>query len=168
MLVKIIKNGTESEWFELTKQQHRVLLKDMPDAAIVHIEDFYPDSPDRGTLVWLEFSVFNTLARDFILDDNRQTKRADRHHDKRPLEEINPRENQKMLVSVEDEYLHREQLDELIDAKQRLTEVQRRRLELYIEDGLSMREIATREGVHNTTIEESVRSALRKIKSFLN
>lgn len=167
MLVKIIKNGTESEWFELTKQQHRAMLEDMPDVAIAHIEDFYPDSPDRGTLVRLEFSVFNTLARDFTLDNNRQAKQADRYLDKRPLEEIDSKENQKMLVSAEDEYFHQEQLDKLTDAKQKLTETQRRRLELYIEDGLSMREIAKKEGVHYTAVEDSIRAAFKKIKKFL-
>ena len=167
MLVKIIKNGVESEWFELTKQCHHELLKEKPDAVIIRIEDFYPDSPDKGTLVWLEFSVFNALARDFILDENRQAKRAVRHHDKRPLEEISLGENQEMLASVEDEYLRREQTDKLSDAKQKLTEVQRRRLELYIEDGLSMRNIAQKEGVHYTAIEDSIRAAFKKIKKFL-
>ena len=167
MLVKIIKNGVESEWFELTKQYHHTLLEEKPDAAMIRIEDFYPDSPDKGTLVWLEFSVFNTLARDFILDENRQAKRAGRHQDKRPLEEIGLRENQKMLASVEDEYFHQEQTDKLTDAKQKLTEVQRRRLELYIEDGLSMRKIAQKEGVHYTAVEDSIRAAFKKIKKFL-
>lgn len=58
ILVKIIRNGVESEWFELTKQQHRALLLDKPKEAIVYIEDFYPESPDVGTLVRLGFEGF--------------------------------------------------------------------------------------------------------------
>lgn len=42
MLVKIIKNGSESEWFPLTKRRHRALLLDKPDIVLVHIDSLYP------------------------------------------------------------------------------------------------------------------------------
>ena len=38
MLIKIVQNGIESEWFQLTKKAHRELIKTKPEAAIVHIE----------------------------------------------------------------------------------------------------------------------------------
>lgn len=37
MLIKIAKNGIESEWFQLTKKRHRTLLLEKPDAVFVHI-----------------------------------------------------------------------------------------------------------------------------------
>ena len=33
MLIKIAKNGIESEWFQLTKKRHRTLLLEKPDAG---------------------------------------------------------------------------------------------------------------------------------------
>ena len=58
MLIKIIKNNIESEWFELTKAHHRALLKDMPDEVLIDIEELYPGSPDKGRLVKLDFMMF--------------------------------------------------------------------------------------------------------------
>ena len=168
MQVKIIKDGIESEWFELTKAHHRTLLGDMPEAAIIKIEDLYPGSPDKDELVKLDFNIFTALVRDFILEENRQNRRTMRHHDKRPLEGIKVNDFQTKITTMEDIHLHSELLHQLTSAKQILTPIQLRRLKLYIEDNLSLREIATLEGVHNTTIEDSIRAALKKFKKFLD
>ena len=88
MLIKTIKNGLESKWFELTKKYHRALLKNAPESVVFLIDDLYPNSPDSGTCVTLDFPLFTVLARDFVLEENRQLKGIDRNHDKRPLEEI--------------------------------------------------------------------------------
>ena len=53
MLIKVVQNGIESDWFQLTKKAHRELIKKKPEAAIVHIEDVYPDSPDTGRVILL-------------------------------------------------------------------------------------------------------------------
>ena len=50
MLIKIVQNGIESDWFQLTKKAHRELIKIKPEAAIIHIEDVYPESPDPAGL----------------------------------------------------------------------------------------------------------------------
>lgn len=78
MLIKIIQNGIESDWFQLTKKAHRELLRAKPEAAIVHIEDVYPDSPDAGKLVRLEFRLFTTLTREFTLERLKQEKQDTR------------------------------------------------------------------------------------------
>jgi len=39
MLIKIVQNGIESDWFQLTKKAHRELIKKKPEAAVIHIED---------------------------------------------------------------------------------------------------------------------------------
>ena len=94
MLVKIVKNGDESEWFELTKQRHRALLEDAPEAVITLINNLYTNSPDSGTYVKLDFSLFTVLARDFVLEENRQEKMLKRYHDKRPLEDLDARHSE--------------------------------------------------------------------------
>ena len=39
MLIKIVQNGIESDWFQLTKKAHRELIQKKPEAVIVHIEN---------------------------------------------------------------------------------------------------------------------------------
>lgn len=162
MLIKTIKNNVESDWFELTKKIHRSLLEDAPDAAIVLIDDLYPNSPNSGTYVTLDFDCFTILARDFVLEENRQEKRIKRHQDKRALENISG-----STLSLEEELLRKELLRNLILARQDLTPIQQRRLKRYIEDGLSMRAIAAEEGVSHTAIKGSIHDALKKIKKNL-
>ena len=58
MLIKIAKNGIESEWFQLTKKRHRTLLLEKPDAVFVHIDSLYPKSPESGQIV--EFSLLQS------------------------------------------------------------------------------------------------------------
>ena len=91
MLIKIAKNGIESEWFQLTKKRHRTLLLEKPDAVFVHIDSLYPKSPESGQIVELSFPCFNLLAREFVLEENRQEKQNERHQDYRAMEDINPR-----------------------------------------------------------------------------
>ncbi len=69
--------------------------------------------------------------------------------------------------SLEDEYVRREQMLKLRTALQTLTDSQRRRLELYIEDELSIREIAKSEGVDYSSVKESINAAKKKIKKAL-
>ena len=79
MLIKIVQNGIESDWFQLTKKAHRELIKIKPEAAIIHIEDVYPESPDAGRVIRLDFRLFTVLIREFKLDDLKQGKRDERH-----------------------------------------------------------------------------------------
>ena len=48
----------------------------------------------------------------------------------------------------------------------KLTEVQRRRMELYL-NGKSIREIAEIEGVHHKSVEETIEQARKKFRKFL-
>ena len=86
MLIKIVQNGMESEWFPLTKKTHRELMQKKPEAAIVHIEDVYPDSPDAGRVIRLDFRLFTVLTREFKLEDLKQEKHDERHVEKLRLE----------------------------------------------------------------------------------
>lgn len=169
MLVKIVKNGVESEWFKLTKAYHRTLLEDAPEAVITLIDNLYTNSPDSGTYVKLDFSLFTLLARDFVLEENRQKKQIERHHDKRSLDDISDREIQsEEEMSLEEEFIQSEQLANLRRAKQYLTPVQRRRVDLHFEEGISMRSIAAAERVQHTAVRYSIRDAIEKMKKFLD
>ena len=86
MLIKIVQNGIESDWFQLTKKAHRELIKMKPEAAIIHIEDVYPESPDAGRVIRLDFRLFTVLTREFKLEDLKQEKRDERHVEKLRLD----------------------------------------------------------------------------------
>lgn len=167
MLIKIIKNNIESEWFELTKAQHRALLEDQPEAAIVKIEELYPGSPDEGKLVQLDFNLFSVLVREFVLEENRQSKQIERYHDERPLEDIKSKDYRTKLETMEEKHFRNELRTQLNVAIQVLTPVQHRRLTLHINDGLSLQEIADKEGVLKNAVVCSIRLAKNKIKKFL-
>jgi len=167
MLVKIIKNGAESEWFPLTKKRHRALLLDKPDIVLVHIDSLYPQSPDGGQVVPLSFQCFNLLAREFVLEENRQEKQDERHRDRRAMEDIDPNENKALAKSVDDELLRRELWAAMEKSTACLTAPQRRRIRMYVEEGLSLSEIGRREGVSYKVVGRSISAGLEKLKNIL-
>ena len=162
MQIKIIRNEIESEWFELTKKHHRALMRNKPDAVIVLIDDFYPDSPNRGELVELDFALFTLLARRFVLEQNRQDKRIERNHDKRPLDEINAAAE----TTVEDDYIKRETIKMLHRKKACLTPPQQRRITLHVEEKLSYSKIGKMEGVSYKAVSNSIKAGIKKLKFF--
>lgn len=167
MLIKITKNGNESEWFPLTKKLHRTLLLDAPDVVFVRIDSLYPNSPESGQIVQLDFPCFTLLARDFVLEEKRQEKRDERHRDRRAMEDIDPTENRALSMSV-DEICIRRELGRILSCHSAiLTPTQRRRLRLFAE-GLTLTEIGQMEGVTHKAIGESVSTAIEKIKKFLD
>ena len=56
----------------------------------------------------MSFPCFNLLAREFVLEENRQEKQNERHQDYRAMEDINPRENGALMTSLEEIYLRQE------------------------------------------------------------
>ena len=159
MLIKIAKNGIESEWFQLTKKRHRTLLLEKPDAVFVHIDSLYPKSPESGQIVELSFPCFNLLAREFVLEENRQEKQNERHQDYRAMEDINPRENGALMTSLEEIYL-RQEIKRILYGP---SNVQQRRLRLFL-DGYTLTRIGEIEGISHTAARKSVFSAIEKIK----
>ncbi|MDD3193964.1 MAG: hypothetical protein PHE47_09020 [Oscillospiraceae bacterium] len=141
-------------------------MLDKPEAVIIHIEDFYPESPESGQLVTLEFGCFTTIARDFVLEENRQEKQKERHHDKSHMELIEQSGSHALVTSVEEEHLQQELRYIMQDARTMLTTVQERRVRMFIEDGLSSSEIGRREGVSYKVIGRSIKAGLGEIKKF--
>jgi DNA-directed RNA polymerase specialized sigma24 family protein len=70
------------------------------------------------------------------------------------------------------ELIHKKDTEKAIKAARQLldsgglTEVQRRRFLLHFFQGLSYRQIASREGVHFTSVHESIEAATAKLQKF--
>ena len=159
MLIKVVQNGIESDWFQLTKKTHRELIKIKPEAAIVHIEDVYPESPDAGRVIRLDFRLFTVLTREFKLEDLKQEKRDERHVEKLRLE-ARPANAPELASKTLDEQYIRQEIKDL------LTPTQLRRFQLFVESGKSFREIAEIEHCKYSTVKDSVDAAKKKIKKF--
>lgn len=167
MRIKIIKNGIESEWFSLTKRQHKELLESKPDAALIYIEDIYPNSPNAGTIVRLEFDVFSALTREFVLELNRLKKSDERHLDQRGIDEISPNDNQALRINMDEIFRGRERRREFSTALEQLTPVQRRRFLLKYQYGFSYRKIADLEGTSYSAVKYSIDAAKNFLKKYL-
>ena len=120
-------------------------------------------SPESGQIVELSFPCFNLLAREFVLEENRQEKQNERHQDYRAVEDINPRENGALMTSLEEIYLRQEIKRILYGPSNVLTDLQQRRLRLFL-DGYTLTRIGEIEGISHTAARKSVFSAIEKIK----
>ena len=170
MLIKVVQNGIESDWFQLTKKAHRELIKMKPEAAIIHIEDVYPESPDAGRVIRLDFRLFTVLTREFKLEDLKQEKRDERHVEKLRLE-ARPANAPELASKTLDEQYIRQEIKDLLEsapALAGLTPTQLRRFQLFVESGKSFREIAEIEHCKYSTVKDSVDAAKKKIKKFFN
>ena len=111
----------------------------------------------------MSFPCFNLLAREFVLEENRQEKQNERHQDYRAMEDINPRENGALMTSLEEIYLRQEIKRILYGPSNVLTDLQQRRLRLFL-DGYTLTRIGEIEGISHTAVRKSVISAIEKIK----
>ena len=69
--------------------------------------------------------------------------------------------------NLENDYINECDIQALRSAIKTLTEIQRRRIELYFFQGLSMRDIAACESVDVSNVKRSIDAGLKKMKIFL-
>jgi len=70
--------------------------------------------------------------------------------------------------NLEDEFLCKEEIEELRNAIQLLTPIQRERLIKYFFEGKSSRTIAKEEGVNYSKVDKSIAAAIKNLKKFLS
>ena len=70
------------------------------------------------------------------------------------------------LIHKSDTKKAKEAARRLLDSGE-LTEIQQRRFLLHFVEGLSYRQIARREGVHFTSVHESIEAAAAKLQKFI-
>ncbi len=72
-----------------------------------------------------------------------------------------------ITVSIDEEIESRFINEELKDAINKLSEVQKRRIKMYYFEDKTLEEIAKIEGCHFTSVKESISSGLKKLKNLL-
>ena len=112
-----------------------------------------------------EVEVSQEVAAFLEADEKRQAaeqKRDRRHLTDKPLDVLD-RQGDLISAPLEDEVIDRMAFDEITAP---LTAVQKRRVKLNLEYGLTCEEIAAAEGVHKTVVAKSIRLAKEKIKKL--
>ena len=117
--------------------------------------------------ITIDRELFELLDR-FELDDLSFLNEVDRHYEHSELTEISLYNRATALPeSVEDAVLRNLQYEALYNAIWKLPEAQRRRLILYYFGGLTYAQIAEMEGCKYQTVQESIYTALKKLKKLL-
>ena len=83
-----------------------------------------------------------------------------------PLEEIDITIRCAQRSEIEDDYIRQFENRRLYEAISQLSDIQRRRIHMYMEN-MSVREIARQEGCHMNAVLKSVNSALAKVRRLL-
>ena len=157
--------------YAVNKNADGIVYRFANQTVVVTLEDYLRENPDKTAADFAALKAMSDL-------DYYDTDRADYRQTWKntPLDTLF--EDDAAVVStpsMEDNFIEREE-QRALNARQKalatsaldkLTDVQRRRYLMYHVDGLSMRQIAEREGVIHSKIQNSLESAQKKIKKVL-
>lgn len=161
--IRLINNGDMTEWRSYGIKLHKMLMENPPEQVMIRLRDFYPDTSDHVTQI-VDFPVFHVLSRETILRENAQKKEISRHIDKREMDDnLLSAEALFLADSSEDEYIYDQAIKEIICS---CSAVQRQRFSLHI-FGFSFTEIAQIQQCHESSVRESVKAVIKKIKNYL-
>jgi len=163
-----MKNYQDSD-YAANKYASGIVYRFANQTVMVTLANYLCENPDKTEA---DFNQLKALSDGLYLQqvraDNVQSKRAISFH---VLEETTCC----AVPSPEDTYIEAEQEAEKQAHRQRLTkeilskltDVQRRRYLLYYVHGLTMRQIAEKEGVLHSKVQKSLLAAEKKIKNIL-
>ena len=132
----------------------------------ITLKDYLAENPDKTVEDFMELKALSDeIYHQQVINDNR-TSRLD--------VSINGLEDTGQLATspLDTEWIHKSDSRKAMEAAKQLmdsgnlTEVQRRRFLLHFFQGLSYRQIASREGVHFTSVHESIEAATTKLQKF--
>ena len=134
----------------------------------VTLQDYLHGNPGKTEQDFAELKALSDeIYHEQDLEDTRYGKRA------RTLKSVENSE-QYATVSLDTELVHKQDSRQALKAAKQLldsdelTEVQRRRFILYFFQGLSTRQIATLEAVHQNAVWKSTHAAVEKLKYFFS
>lgn len=160
-----MKNYKDSD-YALNKFSEGIVYRFADRIVEVTLEDYLAENSGKTVQDFLELKALSDqIYHDQIIQENR-TSRLD--------VSINGWEETEALstIPLDTELIHKSDSKNAIEAAKQLlysgelTEVQRRRFLLHFFQGLSYRQIASREGVHFTSVHESIEAATAKLKKF--
>ncbi|WP_312432333.1 sigma factor-like helix-turn-helix DNA-binding protein [Lacrimispora sp.] len=160
-----MKNYKDSD-YALNKFSEGIVYKFADRVVEITLEDYLTENPSKTAEDFLELKALSDeIYHQQVIQENR-TSRLD--------VSINGLEETEALasISLDTELIHKNDSKNAMEATKRLlnsedlTEVQRRRFLMHFIQGLSYRQIASREGVHFTSVHESLEAATAKLQKF--
>lgn len=160
-----MKNYKDSD-YALNKFSEGIVYRFADRIVEITLKDYLAENPEKTVEDFLELKALSDeIYHQQVIDENR-TSRLD--------VSINGMEETEVFAtaSLDVELIHKKDTEKAIKAAKRLidsgdlTEVQRRRFVLHFFQGLSYRQIASREGVHFTSVHESIEAATAKLQKF--
>ena len=165
-----MKNFTKTD-YAINRKADGIVYRFANQTVIVTLEDYLRENPSNTAA---DFAALKALSdSDYYETDRRDYRQTWKNT---PLDTLFEEETAILATpSMEDDFIEHEeqralsvkQKDLAAKALDKLTDVQRRRYLMYHVDGLTMREIAEREGVIHSKIQNSLASAQKKIKKVL-
>ena len=112
---------------------------------------------------------FGEVRNDFRRNEKKHHMRAVRSgHAFDFSEETEEHHTEIATNDLEEDFLYREEIEELRNAIQLLTQTQRERLIKFFFEGKSSRVIAKEEGVAYSAVDKSIAAAIKNLKNILN
>lgn len=160
-----MKNYKDSD-YALNKFSEGIVYKFADRIVEITLEDYLAENPGKTAEDFLELKALSDeIYHQQVIHENRTS---------RLNVSMNGLEERLELatVSLDKSLIHKIDGENAMEAAKRLldsgdlTEVQRRRFLLHFFQGLSYRQIASREGVHFTSVHESIEAATAKLLKF--
>ncbi len=160
-----MKNYKDSD-YALNKYSRGIVYQFADGTREVTLEDFLKENPHKTAE---DFEIIKALSDEIYYQQDRQEHRTNR----RNVSLTGMEETELLSVpSVETEWIQQEEQEKVWKAAEQLlksgslTEIQQRRFRQYYFQGLSTRQIARLEGVHQRAVWDSLMWAEKKLKKF--
>lgn len=135
----------------------------------IKISEFYKDAIGESEYAYVSEEVYETLVNTFRKEAHAEKMRDYRHV---TTDGYMEGDTEDLLMyaaeALEDFVIRQLEIQDLEDAMQSLTRIQRERLHLYFYEDLTYREIGERLGISDRSVRESIDAALKKMKKILN
>lgn len=133
----------------------------------IRIKDFYKDAIGETEYTYVSKEVYEAMTETFRKEAHAQEMRDLRHMTRDGYTEG---ETEDLAFdtgeSLEDMIIRRMELETLQKAMQSLTDVQKKRLQKYFFEGMTIREIAEREGINRNAVWKSLQATIARLKEF--
>lgn len=133
----------------------------------IRIKDFYKDAIGETEYTYVSKEVYEAMTETFRKEAHAQEMRDLRHVTRDGYTEG---ETEDLAFdtgeSLEDMIIRRLELETLQKAMQSLTDVQKKRLQMYFFEGMTIREIAEKEGINRNAVWKLLQATIARLKEF--
>lgn len=160
-----LKNYTDSD-YALNKYSEGIVYKFADGVVEITLEDYLLDNPDKTTEDFAELKALSDeIYHEQVIQMNRTSRLNVSIDGMEGQESLSVPAVDTQLIRQQEETLALEAARQLLDSG-KLTEIQKRRFLLYYMEGLSTRQIAAVEGVHQRAVWDSLMWIGKKLKKF--